>query len=192
MIALPPAPAPHPRRQILVGTALAAAGAVALIGGMLAIWLSFRDDAIDATGRWRPEGVSVPEVASNVMLIAFLPLCLFAQWAVYSARRDDKQHAALALGLVALMALAVINGQANVYVQMGVAIDDGPYGPMFYAITGTFLALMIVGVTFTLVAAFRYLGGRNTEREIIAAHALYWYVIGAVYTALWFVVYVIK
>jgi heme/copper-type cytochrome/quinol oxidase subunit 3 len=192
MIALPPAPRPHPRRQLLVGTALASAATMALIGGMAALWLRFRDDAIDATGSWQPDGVSVPEVASNVMLIAFLPIGVFAQWAVYSARRDDKQHTAVALGLVALLGLAVVNGQANIYIQMGVAIDDGAYGSMFYALTGTFMALLVAGIIFSLVTAFRYLGGRTTEREIVAAHAMFWYVLAAVYTAVWFVVYVTK
>jgi cytochrome c oxidase subunit 3 len=42
------------------------------------------------------------------------------------------------------------------------------------------------------VATFRYLGGRTRDREILSAHAMYWYFMGAVYTTLWFVVYVTK
>ena len=116
MMALPTASAPAPRRQVFVGTAVAAAGGVALLGGMLAMWLRFRDEAINgADGRWFPEGTSVPMVAANVMLIALLPLCIFAQWAVYSAKRDDKVHTGLALGLVGLMGLAFINAQAYIF-----------------------------------------------------------------------------
>jgi heme/copper-type cytochrome/quinol oxidase subunit 3 len=63
---------------------------------------------------------------------------------------------------------------------------------MFFAITGTFTALVAVGLVFTLAAAFRYLGGRFGERELLAAHALYWYFLAAAYVALWFVVYVQK
>ena len=48
MLALPSAAAPAPRRQILVGTAIACAAGVALIGGMLALWLKYRQHAIDA------------------------------------------------------------------------------------------------------------------------------------------------
>ena len=51
---------------------------------------------------------------------------------------------------------------------------------------------MIGGIVFSVVTAFRYLGGRTREREIVAAHALYWYFTGAVFAALWFVVYVTK
>jgi heme/copper-type cytochrome/quinol oxidase subunit 3 len=131
-------------------------------------------------------------VSTNVMLIAFVPICLFAQWAVYSARRDDKPHTGVALGLVALLGLALINGQAFAYSQMGVAVSGGAYGSMFYAITGTFILLSIGGVAFSVACALRYLGGRTSEREIISAHALYWYFLAAVYTAVWFVVYVTK
>ena len=51
---------------------------------------------------------------------------------------------------------------------------------MFYAITGTMLALLIIGLVFTAVTAFRFLGGRTDDREIVAAHALYWYFLAAV------------
>jgi len=47
-------------------------------------------------------------------------------------------------------------------------------------------------VVFSAVTAFRYLGGRTTEREIVSAHAMYWYFLSVAYTALWFVVYVTK
>ena len=47
-------------------------------------------------------------------------------------------------------------------------------------------------MAFTVVCLFRYLGGRSTDREIVSAHALYWYVLAAVFTALWFVVFVTK
>jgi heme/copper-type cytochrome/quinol oxidase subunit 3 len=46
---------------------------------------------------------------------------------------------------------------------------------MFYTITGVMLALAIIGVVFSAITAFRYLGGRTVDREIVAAHALYWY-----------------
>jgi cytochrome c oxidase subunit III len=192
MIALPAAPAPAPRRQLIVGTALASAAAATLIGGMLGLWLRFREHAHDTGVRWVPRGVRIPEVTSNVMLIGFLPLLAFAQWAVYAARRNDKHHTALALGLVALLGIALINAQANIYTQMDLALSDGPYAPMFYALTGVFMVLLVIGVGFSAITAFRFLGGRTTEREIVAAHAIYWYALSVLFFALWLVVYVTK
>ena len=196
MLALPPAPAPAPRRQLFVGTALMCSAGAALIGGMLALWLRFRKDAIAGPAhRWLPKGISIPEVASNIMLLSFIAVCLFAQWAVYAAKRDDKRHVGLALFLTGLMGLAVINAQAAVWAQMALPIRSATgsaYGVMFYAITGTLVVFLIIGVVFSFVTAFRYLGGRTREREIVTAHAIYWYFAAAAFSMLWFVVYVTK
>ena len=112
---------------------------------------------------------------------------------MYAAKRDDKRHVGIALLLSGLLGLAVINAQASVYYQMGLPIRSGnAYGVMFYAFTGTIVVFMIIGVLFSFVSAFRYLGGRTTEREILTAHAIYWYFAAAAFTMLWFVVYVTK
>ena len=190
--ALPAAPAPPPRRQIFVGTALGGLATIMLVGGMLAVWVLQRERALDADDIWVPSGVIIPEVPTNVMLIGVWTLLVFAQWAIYAARRGDKVHTGLALGIVAVFALAVINAQAFVWNQMEMPIAEGGYPGMFYAVTGTMTALFVIGLVFTGITAFRYLGGRTTDREIVAAHALYWYVLAFVYSAVWLIVYVTK
>ncbi len=54
------------------------------------------------------------------------------------------------------------------------------------------LAFVVAGLVFSAVAAFRALGGRLRETEILSAHALYWYFVAIAYSAVWFVVYVTK
>lgn len=191
MHALPSAPA-APRRQVFIGTALAGAAAAAALGGMLALWWRFRSEALASGGTWVPADVSIPMVPANVMLLACLPICIFAQWAVYAAKRGDRPHAGVALGLVALLGLAFINAQAYIYAVMKLPVGEGDYGAMFYAITGVLMALAIGGVVFSAIVAFRFLGGRTTDVEVVSAHALYWYVFSAGYSVLWFVVYVTK
>ena len=196
MLALPSAAAPAPRRQMFVGTALGCVAAGSLVGAMLALWMRLRTDALDVVdGRWVPKGIKVPMVPANTMLLAFLPIFVFAQWAVYSARRDARSHTVMALSLVGVIGLAVINAQAYIYARMKLPVGGTAptaFNSMFYAITGTFVALTIIGIGFTAITAFRYMGGRTTDREIVSAHALYWYFLGAVFFALWFVVYVTK
>ncbi|MDP9463944.1 MAG: hypothetical protein M3P52_04915, partial [Actinomycetota bacterium] len=85
--------------------------------------------------------------------------------------------------------------QAFIYARMKLPItgsDTTPFNTMFYAVTGTFLLLVIIGIGFSAITMFRYMGGRTTDREIVSAHALYWYFLGALFFALWFVVYVTK
>ncbi len=190
-LALPPAALPAPRRQLFIGTAVACVAATMLMGGMLAIWVLLRERVVDGGGRF-PVDYIIPEVATNVMLMTVWALCLFAQWAVYSSTRGDRAHTALALGVTGLLAIAFINAQAFVYVDMGVEINATYYGVLFYAITGAMLALVVAGLVYSVVAAFRALGGRLGETEILSAHALYWYFIAIAYSAVWFVVYVTK
>jgi heme/copper-type cytochrome/quinol oxidase subunit 3 len=196
MLALPSAAAPAPKRQLFVGTALGCVGAGSLIGAMLALWMRFRTTALDTTGgRWVPRGIKVPMVPANTMLLAFVPICIFAQWAVYAARRDARSQTALALSLVGMIGLAIVNAQAYIYVRMKLPISGKgatPFNAMFYAVTGTYVLLLIIGVGFSVITAFRYMGGRTSDREIVSAHALYWYFLGALFFALWFVVYVTK
>jgi heme/copper-type cytochrome/quinol oxidase subunit 3 len=192
-LALPPGPAPPPKRQVLLGTALAGVGTLMLVGGMLAVWVLQRERALDSEeGTWVPEDITIPGVPTNVMLIGLYALLVFAQWAVYAARREERAHTGLALGLVALIGLAVINAQAYVWNQIEMPIAEGGYPGMFYAVTGTMTILLIAGVVFTGVTAFRYLGGRTTDREVVAAHALYWYVLTIAFSAVWLIVYVTK
>jgi cytochrome c oxidase subunit III len=191
MYALPPGPIDAPRRQMLVGAAFAMVGIVMLVGGMLAVWLLKRTEALDAGASWLPSGTVVPEVPANIILIAFVALCVFAQWALWSAKHNDRGHAVFALAATVLVALLIINAQAYIYSQMNLGIGEGIYPAMFYGVTGVFMVLMVVGILFSAVAAFRCSGGRE-DYEILAAHAMYWYTMGAVFTAIWFVVYVTK
>lgn len=199
MHALPPAPRPAPRRQLFVATALASAAGTMLIGGMLSVWLKFRADApVRPSARrgfikdWMPADVIVPEVAANMMLIAFCVVCVMAQWAVYSAKRNDRSHAGMALGMTFLMGLAALNAQIFIWTQMEVGARDGAFHSMFYAVTGTMAFLVIAGLVYTIVASFRYLGRGRSDVAIVSASALYWYFITVAFTALWFVVYVQK
>ena len=199
MLALPPASQPAPRRQVFVGTAVAGAAGLMLIGGMLATWLKFRADAPvrESMKRgfikdWMPAKIVVPEVAANMILLGLFVICIMAQWAVYSAKRNDRTHTGLALGVTALLALASINAQIFIWTQMGVGARDGAFHSMFYAATGTMTALLLSGLVYTAVSAFRYLGGRTKVVELVSAHALYWYFLTAAFSALWFVIYVQK
>jgi heme/copper-type cytochrome/quinol oxidase subunit 3 len=198
MLALPPAPAPAPRRQVLTGTVVAGAAAAMLMGGMLAIWFRFRAAAPLIEGSegqiagWIPKNVKVPMVPVNTMLFTMVMACLMGQYAVYSAKRGDRSNTGIGLGIALLMGVAVVNVQAVIYAQMKVGIRKGTYEAMFYAVTGTFIVFVIIGIVLTALTIFRYLGGRSADRELVSASALVWYILTGIFIALWFVVYVTK
>jgi len=160
-----------------------------LIGSMLAIWLDFRSNAplresTDGTKMlrdWLPENIKIPEVATNTMMMTFVITCVMAQWAVYSSRRNDSKHTSLALGVVLLTEIALVNAQLAIYSQMGIGVRDGSYMTMFYAVTATMLAIIIVCMGFTILAMFRSIAGRAGDRDLVSAHALYCYAVSAIF-----------
>ena len=141
---------------------------------------------------WLKKDVAIPEVAATTLMFTFVIACVMAQWAVYSAKRNDASHAGLALIVTSMLGVALINGQAAVYMQMGLGILDGPYQTMFYAVTGTMLFLLVTGLVFSLVTMFRVYAGRVRDYQVVSAHALYWYFLAMTFLAMWFVVYVQK
>ena len=199
-IALPAGPQPSPNRRITIGTAVFGAGIAAMIGSMLAIWLKFRADAptressdgLKIIKDWLPKDVTVPEVAANTMFATFPVAALMAQWAAYSAKRNDSSHRSLALAISFVIGLAIVNAQIAVYSQMDIGLADGQFQTMFYAITGTMLLLVAGGMVFSLVAFFRSVGGRDNDIDVVNAHAFYWYFLTAAFVVVWFVVYVQK
>lgn len=199
MLALPPGPQPVAKRQVFVGTALAAAAGTMLFGGMLAVWLRFRAAAPVRPGDkhafvkdFLPTNLEVPGVAANMLPIVLIVVCVMAQWAVYAAKRDITSHTGMAYGVTFLFGLAAVNTQVYIFSQMGVSItEDGSYAALFYAMTGTLLFVLLTGLVYTAVAALRYLGGRR-DVETVSSHALYWYFITAATIAVWFVVYIQK
>jgi heme/copper-type cytochrome/quinol oxidase subunit 3 len=157
----------------------------------LVYWYSLHELAVPR-GNLDTGGILGSYAGLLFLAACFVAIGTFAQWAVWAAKRNDRPNTVFALGSTAFVGLLVINAQAYVWSQIGVSVSDGAYGSMFFAITGTFVALMIVGVLFSAVTAFRYLAGRTRDREILAAHAIYWYTMSAAYAAIWFVVYVTK
>jgi heme/copper-type cytochrome/quinol oxidase subunit 3 len=194
VIALPAAPAPARPRSLLVGAAFGCAAMTMMFGSMLAVYIAGRDAAGATTKLWLPKGAVVPGIAANVMFAGMVFIQVMVQWARWSVVRDDRQHAFIACGVVALFAVGVLNAQVFIWQQMKVPVAGGAYHSIFYAITGTFFAALIVGLLVLLVSSFRALGGRTGMRhgESMTLVALYWHFLGAAFAAIWLVVYVVK
>lgn len=194
MIALTAAPAPARPRTLLVGAALACAAGAIAVGSMLAVYLTVRDGHGGTTAAWLPKGVKVPGIQANIMLVGMAFISVLVQWARWSLVREDRAHTYLALGVTAIFAVGVLNAQVYIWRQMALGVAKGPYQSLFYSITGTFFAGLVVGLVVLLVCSFRAMGGRVGRRhsESMTLVALYWHFLGAAFAAIWLVVYVVK
>lgn len=188
------------RRQALVLSGLMSAASAMLIGSMLAIWLQFRanaplresSDGSKMLRDWLPENIKIPEVATNTMMMTFVITCVMVQWASYSSRRSDPKHTTLALAVALLTEIALVNAQIAVYMQMDIGVRDSSYTMMFYAVTATMTALIVIGLGFTLMTMFRSLASRVSDHDLVIAHGVYWYSLAVIFATMWFVVYVQK
>jgi heme/copper-type cytochrome/quinol oxidase subunit 3 len=178
----------------MVGMVLVSAGVAMALLGQLAIYLALRDRTGGHTADWLPDGVVIPEIAANLMLIGMMFACVMLQWAVYAVARADRANAYWALGAAAIFGVGVVNAQVYIWRQMELGIRDGEYQVLFYAITGSFLAALLGGLVALVVASFRAFGGRSARRHVesLSVVALYWYVLAAVFWPVWLVVYVVK
>ena len=193
-MALPAAPSPPRPRMLFVATALVCAALGMMFAGMLAVWIALRDAAGGTSAAWLPKGVLLPGVAANMMLIIMFGASVMAQWAVYAMARDNRRDTVVAVSLLVIFGVAVFNAQAYVYQQAAVSVSADRYGPLFYSVTGAFLATLVAGMLMAVSVVFRSLGGRYTSKrhEGISALALYWHFLTAAFCAVWFVVYVVK
>jgi heme/copper-type cytochrome/quinol oxidase subunit 3 len=194
-IGAPPLAPPARPRVLLIGTAIACAGIGMAFAGLLALYAEERATVVRDGGRWIPKDVVIDLTPFNVALIGLLISLVVLHWAVYAVTNHDRPRAYLALGLAALLGASYINSVAFSFTQMGFTIDDpSGVGLLVYVITGMHVAMAGAGVIFIALMAFRTLGGQYSgrDREGIVAALLYWYVTVAIYTVIWFTIFVTK
>ena len=180
--------------MLLVGTAFASVASGMLVIGMLGIYLHQRSLGRLHGGTWLPQAVHIPLTQPNVMMFTLLMSSFTIQWAVASIKNDDRRHAYLAIGVSLLLAFAFINQAAYLYSLMGLDISKNQPSVLIYAITGAQLVMMVVAMVFVGLMGFRALAGQFTSRQHdgIAAAAIYWHSMVAVYVLIWYAIYVTK
>ena len=184
-----PAPTMPRRRQQLMGTAIASAAVAAFTFTLLGRYLALRAANIDT---WLGEN-NIPLTQPN-MQMGTLVLSLFtAQWAVWAIARDERGQSYLALGVTALLGVAFLNQTTFLWTVVGLEMSqlEGPY---FYALTASNFAFVAVGLVYLLLMGFRTLGGQFDSKypEGLSAAVLFWYVNVALYSVIWYAVYITK
>jgi len=192
-LALPAAAPPARPRVLLVGTALASGATIMAFAGLIGLYVAQRAAVLAQGGTWLPEGTTLPLTPGTMGMATMLISGVTMWWAVDAVGRNDRPSAYLALGLTIMFGLAVINATTFLYTQMELTVDTTP-GLFIYTVTGAHLAMIIAGLVFAAVMTFRTLGGEyhGRDREGLVAAALFWYATIAVYSVIWYAIYVTK
>ena len=181
-------------RMLVVGTAFAAVAAAMVVVGMIGVYLVERSAVVSAGGTWLPDGVVLPLTQPNVMLFGLIMSSVAIQWAVSAVRNDDRVNSYLALGLTLLFGLGYINMMAYLWSKAGLDINASLQATLIQSITATHVAMAAVAMVFVALMAFRALAGGYNSRQYdgIAAAAVFWHVMVAMYVLIWLAVYVTK
>jgi cytochrome c oxidase subunit 3 len=191
----PPAPVRRPR-VLVVGTTFATAATVVAFVGMLGFYLLERAAVVSSGADWLPDGATIPLTQPNVMFLGLIMSSVTMQWVLQAVRNDDRPNTYLAIGTTLLIGLAFVNMGFYLYSLMGLDIDatDSAAPLLIYTITGAHLAMAIIAMFFLGLMGFRALAGQYTSRQHdgLAAAAVFWQAMVAVYGVIWITIYVTK
>jgi len=189
-------------RLLLIGTALVGAAIIVAFAALIGIYLRVRHGVITGapvdgeSPLWFADGQTIPLTPANVAMATMLLSCVTMQWAVQAVKDDDRTGAFFALAMTVLFGGAVINATSFLYTQSGFTISGGsnPAGLLFYAVTGSHLALIVGALLFAVIMTVRTLGGEygSHDREGIVAASLIWYLTTGIMLVIWYAVYVTK
>jgi heme/copper-type cytochrome/quinol oxidase subunit 3 len=183
-----PAPPQGRRRELLFGTAFATSGVVMLLLTLVGAYLAARN----ASPEWLSANV-IPLTQPNMQMFGLALSVVTIQWAVYAINNDDRTNTYVALGATLLLGAAFVNQSFFLFKLAGVTADQ-PEGTLFYAVTGGHLAMAVAAMVFIIFVGFRALGGQYSSRNAdgIAAAAVFWDAMVAVYAVVWIAVYIMK
>jgi heme/copper-type cytochrome/quinol oxidase subunit 3 len=189
-----PAAPPARPRVLLFGTAFAAAACVMAFAGLIGVYLSTRSAALHSGKAWIPDKGSIPLTPGTMALFTLLISCVAMHWAVHAVGHNDRQHALMALGLTVFFGAAAINAITFLLGQTGIGVRGSSMGVLLYVISGAEIAMIVAGLVYAGIMAFRTTGGEysGNDREGMVAAAMFWYVTVAMYAFVWFAIYVTK
>lgn len=190
---LPAAPAVR-GRNLLVGTGFAIAAMVMYFGGLFGVYLDQRAGVRKAGATWIPDDARIELTPPGMIMWTLIISVAVLQWAVYSIKRDDRQHALVAIGATLAMGAMVLVQSGWQFTQMELVADETLAATLIYTIAGSFMAAVVIGMVFIALMGFRALAGQYSSGQTdgIVAASLYWYTLIFLYFIIWIAVFIAK
>ena len=176
----------------LVGMLLFIASEVMFFGGLFATYFNAR--ASVGAEAWGPPGHGHLDLPLAAVLTAILIASSFTmQFGVWAIRRGDTGKLRLWTMITLGLGILFLAGQLYDYSQLGFGIRDGPFGTVFYTLTGFHGAHVfggVVGLTILLARATR---GQFSANNHVAVEAVsvYWHFVDVVWIAVFSTIYLL-
>jgi cytochrome c oxidase subunit III len=143
---------------------------------------------------WPPPGIPHLEIDIAAILTVILVMSsLVVQLSLRSIRGGDQRRAVVFLGLTIALGITFLLLQLYDYSQLGFGVKDGPFGTLFYVMTGIHMAHVFGGVVFLSLVFGQALSGSlsPSNHDSLAAGAIYWDFVDVVWLLLFTTFYLL-
>jgi cytochrome c oxidase subunit 3 len=177
----------------LVGMLLFIASEVMFFGGLFATYFNAR--ASVPAGAWKPPPGGHLDLQLAAVLTAILVASSFTmQFGVWAIRRGDQGALRVWTAVTLLLGVAFLIGQLYDYSILGFGVSDGPFGTVFYTLTGFHGAHVFGGAVGLTILLARAMQGQFSAQNHVAVEAvsIYWHFVDVVWIALFTTLYILK
>jgi cytochrome c oxidase subunit III len=189
------APLPHGESGMptpLVGMLLFIASEVMFFGGLFAAYFSARA-AIGADNWHPPPGGHLDLPLAAVLTVILVASSFTMQFGVWAIRRGDAGKLRLWTAVTLGLGVLFLAGQLYDYSQLGFGISEGPFGTVFYTLTGFHGAHVFGGAVGLTIILARTLRGQFSASNHVAVEAVsvYWHFVDVVWIAVFSTIYLL-
>jgi cytochrome c oxidase subunit III len=142
---------------------------------------------------WPPPGIHLEDKVATILTVILIVSSVTVQVALRSMRSGASRRATIWLGITIALGITFLALQLYDYSQLGFGVKDGPFGSLFYVMTGIHMAHVLGGVVFLSLVFGQLLRGRlsATQHDPLAAGAIYWDFVDVVWLCLFTVFYLL-
>jgi cytochrome c oxidase subunit 3 len=142
---------------------------------------------------WPPPGIHLEDKVATILTVILIVSSVTVQIALRSMRSGASRRATLWLGITIVLGITFLALQLYDYSQLGFGLKDGPFGTLFYVMTGLHMAHVFGGVVFLTLVFSQVLRGRlsSEHHDPMSAGAIYWDFVDVVWICLFIVFYIL-
>jgi cytochrome c oxidase subunit 3 len=176
----------------MVGMLLFIASEVMFFGGLFATYFNAR--AVVGAEAWEPPpGGELDFPLAAVLTVILVASSFTMQFGVFAIRRGDTGKLRMWTAITLALGLLFLGGQLYDYSQLGFGIADGPFGTVFYTLTGFHGAHVFGGAVGLTIILARTMQGQFSARNHVAVEAVsvYWHFVDVVWIAVFSTIYLL-
>jgi len=142
---------------------------------------------------WPPPGIHLEDKVATILTVILIVSSVTVQIALRSMRSGASRRAKICLGVTIALGITFLALQLYDYSQLGFGLRDGPFGTLFYVMTGLHMAHVFGGVVFLALVFSQVLRGRlsSEHHDPMSAGAIYWDFVDVVWICLFIVFYIL-